>query len=207
MGDTAQPLTSERERALKSAATFRECDVCPEMVVVPAGSFTMGSPETEKGRNSWEGPQRVVVFVRPFAIGKFEVTMEQFGAFVRETGYDAGAMCWTFEGGAASGRNSRSWRNPGYEQTGTHPATCLSWRDAKTYTEWLTRKTAGKPYRLPSEAEWEYAARARTTPGPSPRFSFGDDEREICTHSNALDLAAKQVVPATRGSEFVDCND
>jgi formylglycine-generating enzyme required for sulfatase activity len=203
----AQPLTPEGERALKSATTFRECDVCPEMVVVPTGSFTMGSPESEKARNSWEGPQHVVAFVRPFAVGKFEVTVEQFAAFARETRYDTGTTCWTFEGGTVSGRSGRSWRNPGYEQTSAHPAACLSWRDAKAYTEWLVGKTTGKPYRLLSEAEWEYAARARTTPGPSPRFSFGDDERDACTHSNALDLTAKQVFPGTRGFEFIDCND
>src|SRR5262245_29052699 len=95
-----------------------------------SGFFHYGITDTEKGRNSWEGPQRIITFVRPFALGKFEVTVEQFSAFVRETGYDAGTSCWTFEGAAASGRNSRSWRNPGYEQSGTYPAACLSWRDA-----------------------------------------------------------------------------
>jgi len=72
----AQVLSPESERALKPGDSFRECDNCPEMVVVPAGSFTMGSPESEKGRNTWEGPQHVVTFAQPFAVGKFEVTVD-----------------------------------------------------------------------------------------------------------------------------------
>src|SRR5262245_31143687 len=112
----AQPLTAEAERALKPGDSFKDCDVCPEMVVLPAGSFTMGSPESEKGRNSWEGPQHVVTFARPFAIGKFEVTVDQFAVFVRETGYDAGSTCWTYEDGKFDGRTGRSGRNPEFAE-------------------------------------------------------------------------------------------
>jgi formylglycine-generating enzyme required for sulfatase activity len=203
-----QPLSPERERALKSADSFRECDRCPEMVVVPTGSYTMGSPESEKGRNSWEGPTRVVNFNRPFAVGKFEVTVDQFAAFIRDAAYKAGATCWTFEGGSFDGRSGRGWHDPGHPQAGSHAAACLSWRDAKAYTEWLGRKTGSKGYRLLTEAEWEYAARARTTPGPAPRFSFGDDENAICAHGNALDQTAKGTLPGAAGKwEFVGCSD
>jgi formylglycine-generating enzyme required for sulfatase activity len=135
------------------------------------------------------------------------VTVDQFAAFVRETGYDAGATCLTFEGGTLNGRSGRSWRNPGYEQTDAHPAACLSWPDAKAYAEWLAGKTRGKNYRLLSEAEWEYAARARTSPGRAPRFSFGEDEREICAYGNALDVTAKRLLIKTGGWEFVRCGD
>jgi formylglycine-generating enzyme required for sulfatase activity len=203
---SAQALTSERERSLKAGDSFKECDTCPEMMVVPAGSFTMGSPESEKGRNSWEGPQHVVTFARPFAVGKFEVTVDQFAAFVRETGYDMGAMCWGLESAKSDMRDGRSWRNPGFAQDGSHPAACLSWRDAVAYVDWLAKKTGGK-YRLLSEAEWEYAARAKTTPGPAPRFSFGEDELAICAHANGLDQTAKAALPATATPAFVACRD
>ena len=203
----AQALLPERERALNSKDSFSECDSCPEMVVVPAGSFTMGSPDSEKGRNTWEGPQHVVTFARPFAVGKFEVTVDQFAAFVRDTGYDAGSKCWTLENGKSDGRSNRSWRNPGYVQDGSHPATCLSWHDAKAYVDWLAKKTGVKGYRLLAEAEWEYAARARTTPGSGPRYGFGDDEQAICAHGNGLDQTAKRTIRGTGTWEFLACSD
>jgi formylglycine-generating enzyme required for sulfatase activity len=202
----AEPLTPESERALKPGDSFRECDGCPEMVVVPAGSFTMGSPDNEKGRNTWESPQHVVTFAQPFAVGKFEVTVDQFAAFVRDTGYDAGATCWTFEHGKFDGREGRSWRHPGFPLDGSHPAACLSWHDAIAYAEWLSRKTA-RQYRLLSEAEWEYAARARTTPGSAPRFSYGGDEHAMCSHGNVLDQAAKGSISGTGSWMFVACGD
>jgi formylglycine-generating enzyme required for sulfatase activity len=177
------------------------------MVVVPAGSFTMGSPDSEKGRNSWEGPQHVVTFARPFAVGKLEVTVDQFAAFVRETGYDAGSTCWTYEEGKFDSRTGRSWRNPGFAQDGSHPAACLSWHDAKAYADWLARKTGGKDYRLLSEAEWEYAARARTTPGTGSRYAFGNDENALCAHGDGLDQTAKRTFPGTEAWTFLPCSD
>jgi formylglycine-generating enzyme required for sulfatase activity len=201
----AQALAPERERALKAKDSFRECDICPEMVVMPLGSFTMGSPKNEvRHRDEREGPQHVVTFKRPFAVGKFEVTVDQFAAFVKETGYDAGSQCETLEDGNTTDRNDRSWRNPGYAQEGSHAAACLSWYDAKTYTVWLSAKT-GKSYRLLSEAEWEYVARARTTPGSAPKYSFGDDEGELCAHANGADEIAKKAVPGIRYA--TSCSD
>lgn len=203
----APALAQDGAQALKPADSFRECDGCPEMVVVPAGSFTMGSPESEKGRNSWEGPQRVVTIARPFAVGKLEVTVDQLAAFVRETGYDAGSRCWTYEDATFDMRSDRSWRNPGFSQDGSHPATCLSWDDAKAYTGWLATKTGSKGYRLLSEAEWEYAARARIKPGSGPRYSFGNDEKEICAHADGLDQTAKKAFPGTDTWTFLPCSD
>ena len=200
----AEPLSGERERALAAGDSFTECDGCPAMVVVPAGSFTMGSPDNETGRNSWESPQRVVTFARPFAVGKFEVTVDQFAAFVQDTGYRAGAGCWTFENEKWDSRRDRSWRNPGYVQDGSHPAACLSWKDAKAYVDWLAKKT-GKGYRLLSEAEWEYAARATTTPESEARYGFGDDDEALCANGNGLDQAAKRPFPATWA--FLPCSD
>lgn len=81
----------------KPGETFKDCENCPEMVVVPAGEFTMGSPPNEKDRNDNEGPQHSVQIPAAFAVGKFEVTKDQFDAFVNDSGHDAGSKCWTYE--------------------------------------------------------------------------------------------------------------
>jgi formylglycine-generating enzyme required for sulfatase activity len=118
-------------------------------------------------------------------VGKFHVTRDQFAAFVNETGYSPNARCFKYPSGGTDG----SWRDPGFEQTGQHPVVCVSGGDIKAYVEWMARKT-GKPYRLLSEAEWEYAARARTSPGAYPRFWFGSDEKDLCRYGNFLDRKA-----------------
>jgi formylglycine-generating enzyme required for sulfatase activity len=159
---TDVPLTRERERQLKPKDTFRECADCPEMVLIPTGEFMMGSPESEAERYIQEGPQHRVKIDRPIALGKLKVTRDQFEAFVRETNHSSGDRCYTIEGGEIEERLDRSFRSPGFVQEGNHPAVCVNWYDAKAYVAWLTKKT-GKLYRLPTESEWEYAARAGTT--------------------------------------------
>jgi hypothetical protein len=99
----AAPLTAAQERGLKPKDTFRECDGCPEMVVVPAGSFTMGSPKDEKDRDSDEGPQHVVTIRRPFAVGKLHVTVDQYATFVRDTEYRASTTCYKWASRAVPG--------------------------------------------------------------------------------------------------------
>jgi formylglycine-generating enzyme required for sulfatase activity len=184
-----KPLSAAEECALKRADVFKECDKCPEMVVIPAGSFTMGSPANEADRSENEGPQHPVSIARPFAAGKFAVTVDQFAAFVADTGHDAGSTCRTLEGGKTEERQ-RSWRDPGFPQTGSHPVVCINFADAEAYVDWLSARTS-KSYRLLTEAEWEYAARAGTT----TRYSFGDDERNLCRYANGTDLTAKREVP------------
>jgi formylglycine-generating enzyme required for sulfatase activity len=140
----ARVLSPGQERTLKPTQTFKECDACPEMVVVPAGSFTMGSPTSEKERSSDEGPQRRVTFARQFTVGKFAVTFDEWDACVADGGcnaYQPSDSGW--------GRSRR-------------PVINVSWNDAKGYVNWLSRNT-GKAYRLLSEAEREYVARAGTT--------------------------------------------
>jgi formylglycine-generating enzyme required for sulfatase activity len=178
------PLSAERERTLRPKDSFKECETCPEMVVVPAGSFMMGSPITDSHTwvDSRQTPQRLVTLAKSFAVAKFEVTLGQFSAFIAETGYNAGSTCFTVEAGMVEERFNRSFRNPGFSQTGSHPATCLSWNDAKAYVAWLSRKT-GKTYRMLTDAEWEYAARAGTT----TRFYFGSGERALCGYANIAD--------------------
>lgn len=145
----------QQHAAAESAPhSFRDCPQCPEMVTVPAGEFMMGSPESELGRDKNEGPQHKVVFAKPFAVGKFEVTFAEWDACAGDGGctYKPGDEGW--------GR-------------GRHPVINVSWFDANQYTSWLAKKT-GKPYRLLSEAEWEYAARAVTsTTAPSTPFYTG----------------------------------
>jgi formylglycine-generating enzyme required for sulfatase activity len=196
----AAPLTAAQERALKPRDVFRECDGCPEMVVVPPGSFTMGSPKGEKERDANEGPQHIVTFGKPFAAGRMHVTVDQFAAFVRDTRYEASQQCNAGKG------TDVSWRNPGFVQEGSHPAVCLSLDDVSAYVDWLVKKT-GRPYRLLSEAEWEYAARGRTAPGAYPRFWFGSDHKDFCRYANVADQEARDSIKRTDGWTFVPCND
>jgi formylglycine-generating enzyme required for sulfatase activity/DNA-binding winged helix-turn-helix (wHTH) protein len=174
--------------ARRPRPTFQDCDACPEMAVLPEGFFLMGSPPSEEGRSLTEGPQRMVRFAAPFAIGRFEVTIDQFAAFVGDTGYKAASQClvYAFDVDQLVAR-PHTFRNPSYDVNGTHPAACVSWDDAKTYVAWLARKT-GKPYRLPSESEWEYAARAGTT---TP-FSFGaPDPGTVCQYAKTSDASTR----------------
>ena len=138
--------------------TLKDCsDECPEMTVVPAGAFLTGTAEGPERK--FESPQHSVKILKAFAIGRFEVTRSQFEAFVRATGHDVGDSCELWSDGKWTDVKGKSFGDPGFDQTGDHPAVCISWEDAQAYVRWLGVKT-GKTYRLPSEAEWEYAARA-----------------------------------------------
>ncbi len=179
-----------RERAfglLAAAGAFRDCVDCPEMAVVPAGSFELGSAPGEAGRHAAEGPSRQVTLGESFAIGVHEVTRREYAAFLRESGHAGGGSCWVHEQGEWGERADRTWRDPGYGQTGDHPAVCVSWNDAAAYADWLTRKT-GTVYRLPSEAEWEYAARG----GTRTSRHFGDDASRQCRYANGADETANR---------------
>ena len=147
---------------------FRECPECPELVVVPAGSFDMGSPPDEVERRDDEGPVHWVTISEPFAVGVYEVTRGEWSRFVSETGYASVGSCWTNESGEWKDRTGRGWRDPGFDQGAGHPVVCVSWEDAQEFVRWLSVET-GEEYRLLSESEWEYVARAGTT-GP---FHYG----------------------------------
>jgi len=159
------------------------------MVALAAGTFMMGSPQGEPGRIQTEGPERRVTIAKPFALGKFEVTLAEFLAFVTETGLETGKLCQmideTHSGKVVWSEPEASVRQPGFATTGAHPAVCISGHDAQAYVAWLRRRT-GRTYRLPTEAEWEYAARAGTT----TRYNFGMDETELCKHARFADLAS-----------------
>ncbi|MGY6587979.1 MAG: SUMF1/EgtB/PvdO family nonheme iron enzyme [Wenzhouxiangella sp.] len=168
--------SADRWPILQAGDVFRDCSDCPEMVVVPSGRFTMGSPPDEPQRRDYEGPQREVA-IPLFAIATSPLTVGEFRAFVDATDYQTDAErnaggnagCRTFEERAWAWRSARSWRDPGMNQDDSHPVLCLSWHDAQAYLNWLSNQT-GENYRLPSEAEWEYAARA----GSTTRFNTGD---------------------------------
>jgi formylglycine-generating enzyme len=178
-----------RVAASMQRAAFKDCDICPEMVTLPGGEFMMGAPSDESGRKQTEGPQRRVTIAKRFALGRFEVTIDQFSSFVSETGLAAGNVCQVLvEHGGSKVLWSApqvSFRQPGFEVTGTHPVVCMSGHDAQAYASWLRRRT-GKPYRLPTEAEWEYAARAGTTTA----YNFGMDETELCANARFSDLGS-----------------
>jgi formylglycine-generating enzyme required for sulfatase activity len=145
--------TAEQERALKPGDTFKECGddmSCPEMVVLPAGDFTMGSPRSERGHDSSEEPQHKVSLSGPFAVSRFELTFEQWDTCV------------------AYGDCAPGISDSGYGR-GRQPVINVSWDDAQHYVAWLSSMT-GKHYRLLSEAEWEYAAHA----GSITAYSWGD---------------------------------
>ncbi len=151
----------------------------PEMVKIRGGRFLMGSPVDEKERN--EDERQYEVQVVDFAIGKYEVTVGQFKSFVTATKYKTEAEesggCYYWTGSKWKQDAGKNWRNPGFSQTDDHPVVCVSWNDAMAYVEWLSKQT-DKMYRLPTEAEWEYAARAGTT---TARY-WGDDSDKGCTH-------------------------
>ena len=154
----------------KPGETFRECaTVCPEMVALPAGSFRMGSPDNEAGRDNDEGPVRPVTIAKPFAVAKFEVTWDEWEACVGMRGCDGRPT-----GDATFGK-------------GRKPVINVSWDQAKSYVVWLSRMT-GKEYRLLTEAEWEYGARA----GTQTAYSFGNDATEICKHANLADQSFRR---------------
>ena len=156
MGETSDPLPPSSESSKIAAFdTFKDCDTCPVMVALPAGAFVMGSPADERDRKTDEGPQRDVQ-IAPFAVGKTEVTFGQYAACQSD--------------GACSHDPKADLRVDALWLLDDRPVMNVSIADAEAYITWLNSQTDGTPYRLLSEAEWEYAARAGTT---SP-FSTGD---------------------------------
>lgn len=157
-----------------ASSVFRDCSDCPDMVSIPAGRFAMGSSGNEPGHQASEGPQREVR-VAAFAIGRFAVTRRQWAVFVAATNRTEQRGCeWAGFPRDASAR--ASWRSLGFAQDDSHPVVCVSWNDAQAYARWLSERT-GQAYRLPSEAEWEYAARA----GSATAYPWGT----VASHEQA----------------------
>jgi formylglycine-generating enzyme required for sulfatase activity len=158
-------------RELPDFAVFRDVDApwYPEMVVIPAGQFLMGSAPDELERFDWEGPQHRVTIGYRFAIGRYAVTTGEYRRFAEATTRDHTDAIYVWSGSEWKVNASKSWRDPGFTQTDRHPVLGVSWHDAMAFCDWLSKET-GKLYRLPSEAEWEYACRA----GTATPFFFGE---------------------------------
>ena len=174
--------------------TLKDGSKSPEMVVIPTGSFLMGSPNDEPGRSGDEGPQHIVNITEPFAIGRYEVTVGQFRKFNKATGYrtdaEKGDGCFTYAGEWKKIKNA-NWDSPQFEQNDRHPVVCVSWTDTKAYIDWLNAETSGKPFRLPSESEWEYTVRAESdTSRP-----WGTKSSATCKYANVADNTLKQTLP------------
>jgi formylglycine-generating enzyme required for sulfatase activity len=187
-----------------------------KLTLIPSGEFKMGSGESAEDTAAFfnktygenvltadffkdEHPQHRVRITKPFYLGTYHVTRGQFRQFVKDSGYktDAekgvgfkGAFGWDTDKKKFDLNEKYSWRNAGFEQTDEHPVVNVSWNDAVAFCKWLSKKE-GKTYRLPTEAEWEYACRAGTT----TRYYSGDDPETLAKVGNVADAAAKAQFP------------
>jgi formylglycine-generating enzyme required for sulfatase activity len=185
---------------IKPGATFKDCPTCPEMVVIPPGRLTMGFEGGEPER--FEGPVRQVAIGTSFAAGKYEVTNAQYRAFADETKRPTTGNCNVFDGKTTSPVKDGTWRDPQYGRPikDNEPVVCVTWTDAKAYVDWLAKKT-GKPYRLLTEAEWEYIARA----GTIGTYAWGEDPAGGCAVANIYDRRGEK--ENKRPVEAVPCDD
>ena len=171
--------------SLSPGAVFRDCETCPEMVVIPSGVFQMGSDHLEQMRDNElrpEGPVRTVTISKPFAAGRFEITKEHFTRFVEDTGHTTADKCVSW--GGRNPVDGVTWLDPGLGRppADNEPVVCVTWRDTKAYVEWLAQES-GQPYRLLSEAEWEFAAKA----GSNATWPWGEDASLVCKYGNVFD--------------------
>ena len=214
-GQAQQRLVPAREAArqpvqvVQGSASGKACRECPETVLLQAGSFQMGSPAGEAGRDSDEGPVHTVRIGYRLAVGKTHVTKGEFAAFVNATGYrteaEQGDGCYGWTGTKWEKRTNFNWRSVGFEQGSDHPVVCVSWNDTQRYIGWLNEKSVVKGWRLLSEAEYEYAARA----GASTRYWWGDDSdnSKQCAFANGADQSAKRNVPGASSWTTASCDD
>jgi formylglycine-generating enzyme required for sulfatase activity len=181
---------------------FKDCKDCPELVVVPAGTFTMGSPAGDEADRADEKPQIKVALAKPFALMTTEVTRDQFAAFVKDAGHEASQGCYIPDGGDGKYDDNANYLNPGYPQQGNHPAVCVSWTEAHAFADWLSQKT-GHHYRLPSEAEFDYADRA----GRASTWAWGEDALSAagCKLANLFDQTGKAKYPTN--DDMLPCKD
>ena len=182
LAEAQAELDRKRQEALK-------LELAGEIVSIPGGTFRMGDLSGEGDDD--EKPVHSVA-VSAFKLGKYEVTVGQFRRFVEATAYRTDAErnvngndgCYTYTGDGWKWTWGRSWHNPGYSMEDDQPVTCVSWNDVQAFIAWLAVQT-GESYRLPSEAEWEYAARA----GSTTKYHFGNAESQLCRYANHGDTS------------------
>ena len=191
---------------------YRDCATCPEMVRIAPGSFIMGTdvplgpagPASPSQQNSFgnarmrNGPTHKVTISRGFSLGRYEITRGEFAEFVADSRYVPGADCDGLDDLGEYTRKGSGWDNPGFAQTDREPVVCISWNDAQAYVAWLSKRT-GRRYRLPTDAEWEYAERAG---GPNTKYWWGDSIDDSCAYANLSDL--DQHFQTWKGA---DCHD
>lgn len=167
-------------------AGTRDCPDCPDLVIVEAGSFMRGAEADDPAADESEFPRHEIGIERPFAISTSLVTRSEYKAFSLATERVAAPGCYTLTDEGWRMDEHADWRSPGFPQTESDPVVCVSWNDATAYAAWMAERT-GQPYRLPSEAEWEYAARA----GTAETNFWGEDPALACNYANVNDLTAK----------------
>ena len=169
----------------------RDCVHCPEMVVIPAGTALLGASTDDKFRNADELPERTFTIREAFAVSRYEITRDQYEAFVRATNRPVGGDCLTDrrKRGDWQYDAATTFRDPGFVQEGDHPVACVNWDEAQAYVAWLNTQTKGG-YRLLTEVEWEYVARGGATQNLA--YPWGNDEAKGCPFANVFDRTALQ---------------
>ena len=203
-------VTEGSDNALQKvhiADSFRDCADCPDMIIIPDGRYLMGSTaaEIEDGIN-WTFPAEKIVhdvnITKPFAVSKYPITRTEFATFAHNNLLpEHGCKIVKSEAQDWPINHDANWEHPGFMQTDKDPVVCINWHDAKLYVEWLSRST-GKHYRLLSESEWEYVARAGTT---TQRYWGNDYDHTLqCLYANGADIATQRVYEDWTGA---DCDD
>lgn len=221
------PQPAASPPASTAGERLRDCDGCPEVVMLPPGSYQAGEVPVgtpgPNGRtiylnmnmNRFLHQPRTIAFVKPFGFGKTEVTVAEFRKFSLATGYTTtaealvdgkpqGCLSWLDADGKYAYRSENNWRDPGFPQSDDHPVVCVSWLDAQAYVAWL-RQITGKLYRLPSAAEWRYAALAGDSLVKSAEGGSGSQ----CRTSNQLDQSRSPAGRTLAGPNYSpqDCSD
>jgi formylglycine-generating enzyme required for sulfatase activity len=195
-------------QSLKPGTVFKDCSDCPDMVVVPTGTFTMGITPGEAAQANLpaeeaarEQPAHIVTIANPIAVARTELTVAAYAAFAAETNRatESGCTTWDVAQNKWGEVAEANWEYPGYPQTPDYPVGCITLDDARDYAKWLSAKTHHH-YRVPSEAEWEYVARAGGTV---------DTIENICAKANVSDNARLKVHGKGDGeaTRFILCDD
>ncbi|MYM95270.1 formylglycine-generating enzyme family protein [Duganella vulcania] len=177
----------------------------PSMATIKGGEFSMGSTANPKDADYPASEPVHTVNVKSYRLSRYETTVGQFRQFVEATGYKADGDCWKLaanDWGMENGKDG--WKAPVNAPGDYHPVMCVSWDDAHAYLQWLSQQS-GRRFRLPSEAEWEYAARA----GSTSRYPHGDAPEALCKHANVFDRSGKPAITRLTGKDRqeIDCDD
>jgi formylglycine-generating enzyme required for sulfatase activity len=200
-------VTAEGKEPINILKHFKDCDVCPEMISIPAGEFIMGAANDDFDHKSSASDYaneipRHRMSIKPFGIAKFNITRKQFEIFSKETNF-SGQGCSIYNGRYWWKNLDADWEHPGFPQTDNDPVVCISWNDAQLFITWLNSKLPNlktEKYRLPTEAEWEYAARA----GTITSTYWGGNGSQQCKYENTRDISAHNLNPAI---PYINCDD